>query len=165
MKKEPEKAMLRDVEVDPYYKSCIDFEPALINDEFARLSGDLGYWNEKLADALKAELTAKMELERRESQLYLTFKEAPEGKKNPTENAVAAAIKLDKQYGELQLEYISAQYEYAQLKGRVHTIGKKGEMLISMGAQLRQEAAGDRRILERSFADRRAAQGGFNTED
>jgi hypothetical protein len=151
-------AKLRDIEVDDYYKQCIDFEPQLIDEEFTRLSGDLGYWNELLADAAKALLLAEWEDKKAEAKLYLLFKEPHEGKKPPTEAAVDAAIKCDPNYEKVHLAYIEAQYEHTQISGRVKTISKKSEMLVSMGAQIRQERDGDKRILERSFAERRARE-------
>lgn len=149
-------AKLRDIEVDDYYKACIDFEPTLIDDEFARLSGDLGYWNEKLALANKAVLLAEWAEKRLEAQLYLRHKEVPEGRKPPTEATVDAAIKVDPGYEKRHLEHIEAQYEQAVLAGRVRTISKKAEMLVSMGAQIRQERAGDLRLLEKAQIERRA---------
>ncbi len=151
-------AKLRNIEVDDYYKQCIDFEPALIDEEFARLSGDLGYWNEMVANASKEVMLAEWAAKKIEAQLYLKYKEPAEGKKPPTEATVDAAIKVDPAYEAAHLKFIEAQYEYTQLAGRAKTISKKGEMLVSLGAQIRQEREGDRRILERSFAERRARE-------
>jgi len=149
-------ARLRDVEIDDYFKSCIDFEPALIDEEFARLSADFAYWNEKLSDAQRALLMAEWAEEKLEAQLYLQFKEAPEGKKPPTEAAVDAAIKTHPAFEVAHLKLIEASYEATRLAGRVKVISKKSEMLVSLGASLRQEREGDKRIMERSYADRRA---------
>lgn len=151
-------AKLRDLEVDDYYKQCIDFEPALIDEEFTRLSGDFGYWNEMVANASKELMLAEWQEKKTEAQLYLKYKEPAEGKKPPTEATVDAAIKCDPTYEAAHLKFIEAQYEYTQLAGRAKTISKKAEMLVSLGAQLRQEREGDKRILERSFAERRARE-------
>jgi hypothetical protein len=150
--------MLRELEVDSYYKQCIDFEPALIDEEFTRLSGDFGYWNERLANASKEVMLAEWEEKKTEAKLYLHLKEAQEGKKPPTEAGVEAGIRAHPAYEKVHLAHIEAQYEYTQLSGRVKTISKKADMLVSMGAQIRQERAGDQRIMERSFADRRAKE-------
>jgi hypothetical protein len=152
-------AKLRDIEVDDYYKACIDFEPALIDEEFTRLSGDFGYWNEKLADAGKEVLLCEWQEKKTEAQLYLQFKEPAEGKKPPTEAAVEAAIRTHPNYEAVHLKHIEAIYAHSQLQGRVKTISKKADMLVSMGAQLRQEREGDKRIMERSYAERRARLG------
>lgn len=156
-------ARLRDIEVDDYYKQCIDFEPALIDEEFARLSGDLGYWNELVANASKEVMLAEWAQKKTEAQLYLKYKEPAEGKKPPTEATVDAAIRVDPAYEAAHLKYVEAQYEYTQLAGRAKTISKKAEMLVSLGAQLRQEREGDRRILERSFAARKERE--MNPDD
>jgi hypothetical protein len=149
-------AKLRDIEIDAYYKACIDFEPSLIDEEFTRLSGDLGYWNEKVATASKEVMLADWQEQKIEAQLYLKFKEPEEGKKPPTEATVQAAIRTHKAYEAAHLKHIEAKYEYTQLAGRAKTISKKSEMLVSLGAQIRQEREGDKRILERTFAQRQA---------
>lgn len=152
-------AKLKDIDVDDYYKACIDFEPALISDEFTRLAADFGYWNEKTAEAGKVLMLAEWEEKKTEAKLYLKYKQAEPGAKAPTEAAVDAAIRTDPIFEELHLETVEAQYTHDQLTGRLKTLSKKADMLVSMGAHIRQEKDGDKRIMERDHL-RRMTEGG-----
>jgi len=148
-----------DLEVDDYYKECIDLEPLAINEELARYVGDLAYWSEKAAQANRALLQAEWAEEKVHAQLYLLHKEGRDGKK-PTEAAVEAAIALDAAYQAAHEGVLAAQYEHDFLRGRFDTLRKKGEMLSQIAQQLRAEMGGDRRIMEREHA-RRVGRDGF----
>lgn len=152
-------ARLKDLEVDDYYKTCLELEPELINEEFARMSGDFAYWNEKYAAANKAQLLAEWQEEQAEAALYLKYKETPEGKKPPTEAAVDASVKLDPLYATAHLKTLEHQAERDYLRGVLETLRTKREMLVSMGAQLRQEEKSDIRMMEKRALQRREEAG------
>ena len=151
-------AKLKDLDIDDYLKQCIELEPEAINEEFARMSADYAYWNERYAAANKSHLAAEWEEEKVEARLYLHFKEPADGKKPPTEAAVDAAVKLSPEYDAAHLKVLEYAAERDYLRGVLETLRTKREMLVSTGAQLRQEAQGDLRMSERS-ATRRAAEG------
>jgi len=154
-------AKLHDIEIDDFLKQCIDLEPEAISEEFSRMSGDYGYWNEKYSAVNKAFLQAEWEEERTKARLYLKYKEPSiDGKKPPTEAGVEAAVVLDPAYEAAHLECLKYQAEREYLRGVLTALKTKSEMLVSAGAQLRQEAQGDLRMMERSAVHR--AAGRFN---
>lgn len=152
-------AKLIDIEIDEYLKQCVDLAPEAISEEYARLSADYAYWNEKFARANRAHLEAEWQEEKIEARLYLKHKEpAGEAKKVPTEKAVESAVKMDPLYEEAHLRTIEHQHERDYLRGVLQNLRLKAEMLVSMGATMRQEIQGDLRMRERQET-RRAAEG------
>lgn len=152
-------AKLKDLEIDDYLKDCVDLKPEFINEEYGRMSGDFAYWNEKFSAANRGLLQAEWREEKVQAQLYLAKKEAPEGKKPPTEAAVDAMVKTDPAYEQAHLDVISLQAERDYLKGILETLRTKREMLVSAGAQLREEMKGDPLIRDRVNTDRVAREG------
>jgi hypothetical protein len=127
-------AKLKDLDVSQYLKDCVDMVPEQINEEFARMSADYAYWNEKYAEANRVELVREWEVSKSYASLYLQKKFDLEaaGKKAP-EASVDAEVKTSQVYGAAMEAHIEAQAERET----------KREMLVSAGAHLRQEMQGD----------------------
>jgi hypothetical protein len=155
-------AKLMDLEVDDYLKGCVDLAPEAISEEYSRLSPDYAYWNEKLRGVSKGLLEAEYEEQKCEARLYLKYKEPDAGKKVPTEKAVESSVLLDPLFQEAHLVTLTMTAERDYLKGVLQNLRLKAEMLVSMGATMRQEIQGDLRMRERQ--DLRRAEGAFNGE-
>lgn len=147
-------AKLNELEIDDYLKQCIELEPEVITEEFSRISADYAYWNERYATANNVLLNAEFEEEKASARGYLKYKEQGDAKKVPTEEAVKSAIRLDPHYGEARMALIGAQHERDHLKGILETLRTKREMLISVGAHLRQEEKGDLHMSEKRALQR-----------
>lgn len=142
--------MIGDVEVSDFLKACVDFEPTALHEEFARMSGDYAYWNEKYSAANRVMLMRERDEKKCRAGLYLRHKEAPDGKKPPTEAAVDALVTLDPAYDEAHMALIEAQAEREHLRGILESLRTKREMLVSEGAHQRQEMSGDVQLRERA---------------
>lgn len=148
-------AKLKDVEIDDYLKECVDMVPDLLSEEFARMSADYAYWNERYAAANRRELEAEWGVSKAYSATYLRKKLALEeaGKKAP-EATVDAEVKADEAYGAAVQEHIDAQAEREHLKGVLEALRTKREMLVSAGAHQRQEMQGDMAMRDRAALKR-----------
>ncbi len=137
-------AKLKDLDVSQYLKDCVDMVPEQINEEFARMSADYAYWNEKYSEANRLELVREWEVSKAYASLYLQKKFDLEaaGKKAP-EASVDAEVKTSQVYGAAMEAHIEAQAEREHLKGILEALKTKREMLVSAGAHLRQEMQGD----------------------
>lgn len=151
-------AKLMDIEVGDYLKQCVDLEPEAISEEYARLSPDYAYWNERLRGVAKSLMNAEFHEKKTEARLYLKYKEPEEGKKPPTEKTVDSAVTLDGDYQEAHQQTLELTAERDYLKGVLKTLSLKAEMLVSMGATMRQEIQGDLRMRERQEL-RRSTEG------
>jgi hypothetical protein len=156
-------AFLMDIEVDDYLKQCVDLVPEAISEEYSRLSPDYAYWNEKMKGVVSRLLHAEFDEKQTEARLYLKYKEPGDGKKSPTEKAVDSAVLLDPIFQESHLKTLELTAERDYLKGVLKNLSLKAEMLVSMGATLRQEIQGDLRMREKHEL-RRSAEG-FNEPD
>lgn len=140
---------LQDLEVEDYLKDCVVMDPLFIQEEYVRLPADLAYWNQKYADALRAHLRAKIDLDRIEAQVYLEKREvgyASGGK--TTEATVAAQVACDARVLAAREVAVMAEAEKARLHGVVNAVSAKKDMLVSLGAHVRQEMDGDPTIRE-----------------
>ena len=137
-------AKLKDLDVPAYLKECVDLVPEQINEEFARMSADYAYWNEKYAEANRLELLRDWEKKKCFASLYLQKKFDLEaaGKKAP-HDLVESEVTTSQVFGAALEALIEAQAESVHLKGILEALRTKREMLISTGAHLRQEMQGD----------------------
>ena len=119
-------------------------EPLAIQEEYIGLPGHLAYWNNRYAAALEAALRAEHERKMAESRVLLELRAAAkvEGTK-PTVDEIEARVALSQDVRSALLDEIAAQAEKARVQGVVEAIRAKREMLVSLGAHLREEMRGD----------------------
>jgi len=136
--------------VRDYAKDCTKIMPEAIQEEFVRMPADLGFWNERCADALRAHLLAKLAKDETHSRLYIHHRErmAAAGHK-ATETQVEAAIDTDPEMHEAQLRVVDTQVDYQRARGVVDAVSCKRDMLQSLGAHIRTEMEGDLVIRNR----------------
>jgi hypothetical protein len=148
-------AKLKDVEISDYLKECVDLLPELLSEEFARMSADYAYWNERYAEANRRELSAEWERDRTYAATYLRRKlELEEAGKKAPEATVDAEVRTSKEYGAAVEAHIEAKAEREHLRGVLEALRTKREMLVSAGAHQRQEMQGDVAMRDRAALKR-----------
>jgi hypothetical protein len=147
------------IEVEQYLYESVSVEPEAIEEDLIRVSSDVAYWNERHAVAHRAHLVAKLDAERDEARLTLEHREclslewqetvakaAKEGVKaprEPTVDAVRAAVLTDPLYRAARLAEIECEAERARLRGVVSAVESKKDAVQSICATRRLEMTGD----------------------
>lgn len=122
--------------------TCI--EPLTVQEEYIRVPGDLAYWNERYAQAYRLAMLAEHTRRTVEARVQLELRAAAkaEGAK-PTVDEVAARVTTHSEVTAALLHEIETQAEKEQIRGILEAIRAKKEMLISLGAHLREEMRDD----------------------
>lgn len=120
---------------------ALDIDEFTLKAEFIRLPADMGYWNARYAEALRLHLRMKhacemcwagLDLEYREKQLEV-------GAKKLTEKGLESSIESDARYIEAKSAEVEAESERWRMRGIVDSLSAKRDMLMSLGAYVRQE--------------------------
>jgi hypothetical protein len=124
-------------------------DPLTIKEQFTELPGRLAYWNARLADAHERllEASAVVKLVTAAAQLTVRAQLAGRGEK-VTESIVDAHVACDAACVQALLVEIDAEVEKQHVRGRVDALHAKRDMLMSLGAMLREEMKGDPMIRE-----------------
>jgi len=143
-------------DLDKYLADCTNIYPETLEEEFVRLSADLAYWSGQAEKALRAHLRQKLEVERARARAALSLRLMAEktGAKL-TESKVEDAVALDPEYMAAQNALVETECAKVKHQNILHAIGAKKEMMVSLGANIRQEKEHDPVIRERA-ATRRA---------
>jgi len=131
-------------EMEEYLRKCVRIDPLDLQAEYVRISADLAYWNDRYADALRSYLMSKVDLRVLEAQLEPITRQAlidTNGK--TTEAQVKAALEGDERIVDANRALVEAEVEKNRLYGTLDAIRSKKEMLVSLGAHVRAEMAGD----------------------
>lgn len=147
-------------ELDEYLRECVRIDPHSLNDEFVRLPADYAFFNEKYRTALERSLLADAAVKRMRAGLYITSSEAvmPSGKP-ATVGYIEALVERDPDYAQAASEAIYAEADVAHVKGVLEAIRTKRDMIIQMGATVRQELQNDPAVRDRARTDRMARGG------
>ncbi len=158
------------IEVAKYQADSVQIyadTPELLDEEFKRLPGDLAYWGERYAQALRLHLDAKAgaKVTRAKRELEIREKlrsEAPtDAKGKPervTEGAVTCSLESDDQVIDADTAERIAEVEVQRIKVILDAIRAKRDMIIQLGAQYRAEMERDPslRTRARDFRDENA---------
>lgn len=141
-----------DVEEDVL--AAVQLDRDNLDAEYMRVSADLAFWTKLAADAMEAELAAKVRvdqakaaLKEAEGEAYLRVQERLAGAKpKPTVATLEAYVQTDdavrgaraRLHAEMQ-EHVRLAADRKRLDGVVSSIYTKREMLISLGAHVRKE--------------------------
>jgi len=141
-----EKGVTVNLEAD-YLKECLELSPVAIQAEFCRMASDVAFWNEEYRKVYRAYWIKKVEFEWFEKRLSLetrTMLETAELKGRVTEALIESTMKGQSQdWIKLRLELVEADCERVKLIGILESLRDKKDMLVSLGAHLREEMAGD----------------------
>lgn len=138
----------------------LSFTPENIKDAFSSQAAKYAYWSVVTAQAKNALDRKKSEIDRQEEYIRKTLmseldivvrqKLAEESSTRVTEARVTSAIYTHLRYQEaqnklyaLQNELLDLQYQYNLLSAAKDAMIHRKDMLVSMGAQLRQEFSSD----------------------
>jgi hypothetical protein len=133
-------------ELDSAVDAAVSIDPLDLQDEFRRIPADLARFNELYARALRRFLKSKARTEQVFSLVYL---ETREGGAKATEAQIKAEVAMDDRYNSALEERIEAEVEKTRLGGILDALMAKKDSLISMGANLRAEMAGNPSIRDR----------------
>lgn len=141
---------------EEYLAECLKIEPEAIQEEFVRLPGDLAYWNQQYSEALDTALKAKHNRKAVRGRRALEIRtELLEDGHKVTEGIIEASTDSDPDYVAACNAEAEAEAEKARIYGILDSVRAKKEMLVSLGAQLRQEMEHDPTIREQVGARRR----------
>lgn len=153
---------LHDVEVDDYLYRSVTIVPEALQEEYVRLPADLAYWNKRYADAYEEVAKAKVGLSRLEALLRIHHRnELVADNAKVTESMVDAAVSGDERFQRAQDDLIAADVRRVTMQGNVDAVRAKREMIVSVGAQIRAEMAGDPTIRKQHEAARGYPSGGL----
>jgi hypothetical protein len=150
------------MDIDQYMYDSVSITPEALSEEFARVALDLAYWNAQYADRLREHRLAEMSQKRTKAMLYIKHRvllqEAdPKGK--TTEAQVDAAVLMDEDMVICDTNAITTEVEKEKARGVLDAVRAKREMVVSLGAHIRAEMAGDP-ILRSQLANTAAVRSG-----
>lgn len=147
-------------ESDKYLEDCQRIYPEALNEEFVRLSADLAYWSRKSEEALRAYLRQELEVDRAKARADQTVraKADVEGRKL-TVAQVEAAVLLDEDFMAAQDQLVEDRVAKEKAQNVLRAISAKKEMLVSLGANVRQEMENDPVVRARVAIDREQRKG------
>lgn len=133
-----------DVPIEGYLRDCVNIEPFLWVEEFARLPADFARWNELYAEATDHYLQAKLNADRVTARrsLYIRRNRALFAQTYAitlTEATIANIVAIDPEVMAAEDAAAYADRERTRIRGVLSAIGKKADALVSIGAQLRAE--------------------------
>lgn len=142
-------------ELDEYLRECVRIDAHSLQDEYVRLPADYAFWNERYRAALERSLLAEADVKRVYAGLYLSGGERvmPSGKP-ATVDWIKARIEDDQDYRQAVAESIYAEADVAHVKGILEAIRTKRDMIIQMGATVRQEMQHDPAVRDRARTER-----------
>ncbi len=127
-------------DLSEYADNCVRINPDVISSEFSKTPSDLYFWNSEYAEAVDKETRAEANRKEIAATVYLELRACKEGGgKGITEEGIKNSILVDARYKmALELEHTAAAHKL-QVMGVVDAVRAKRDLLISLGATMRQE--------------------------
>jgi hypothetical protein len=121
-------------------KECVTIDAAQLHDEFMRIPADYAYYSQQYADAKRVYLLDKMERGSIWARIRLETRETltMQGER-VTEARLDTEAEINEEYCDAKRKEIMSEVEMVKLYGILEAIKTKREMLISLGAHIRQE--------------------------
>lgn len=149
-------------DTDKLISDSINIVPEMIEEEYTRLPGDIGYWNAQFARAVRTHLMAKRLVKKTEARLTLKYSRPPEllgdalpgPWKQPSVAQLEALVQNDDELEQAEQCLIEAEVEKTRIYGIVEAVRAKREMIVSLGAHLRIEMQHDPIIRDQATAHR-----------
>jgi hypothetical protein len=117
--------------------------------EYCEFAGQYSYFTQKYATAYKAALVAKHQLDVCKQAAYIRAKETSVNGKPPTDKYAQAVSETSLEVSSAFNNYSEAEAEKVWYKNAVDVLSAKREMLISLGAKIRVEMAGNPALMEK----------------
>lgn len=130
-------------------RAAVSIEPEVIQEEYARVPQDTHHYKRLLAsvqaDVEVAELHAEREESRVHEELRRKSNDAKRGDEDyMTADDIKAKVKGSAERAKAIAAAIDKRKHRDELRAIVDAIKMKGEMLVSLGADLREQRAGNR---------------------
>ena len=121
-------------------QECVDIDTRQLELEFQRVPADYAYWSEKYADAKQDYLLAKAGRATVYARVRLETREAltMQGER-VTEARLDSEVEISDEYIAARRTEVLNEVEMVRLHGFLEALRTKREMLISIGAHVRQE--------------------------
>lgn len=149
---------LNGMDIDQYLYDSVSITPEALSEEFARVALDLAYWNAQYADRLREYREAEIQQKRTRAMLYIKHRTLlTEANGKTTEAQVDAAVLLDEDMVAADTQVIVTEVEKEKARGVLDAVRAKREMVVSLGAHIRAEMAGDP-VLRAQLANSHAAR-------
>jgi hypothetical protein len=117
-----------------------DIDEESLTEHFAEQATIFGYFAVQLAEADKLLSASKTQVEQAYAEADAFYRESYNSlEQKYTEAVIRGDVLLDEDYNEALDNQRDAQYNVAILKSIVNALRMKADMLISMGAHMRQE--------------------------
>jgi hypothetical protein len=143
-----------------YLREAVRIDPLSLQDEYIRLPADYAFFNEVYRKKLEAHLLAEAEMKRIfAGQMMVASERVMPNGKSPTVDQQKALVESSEEYVEAKREAIGAEVDMVEARGVLEAIRTKREMLVSLGATVRQEMQHDPAVRDRARADRAAREG------
>ena len=129
---------------DSYLRSCLSVNQADLPSEYIRVSADYGYWAERFAAVDEETARLKTRLEMVDAKLSIEIEtelraDGLGGTRGPSDKKVRHRVLGHQVYRGALNDYQSMNGERERLNQILKAIQVKKEMLISLGATMRQE--------------------------
>lgn len=125
-------------------KKTWEIDPALIDEEFIKLPGELARYSQLHVEASQDAEQADFNLEIIEASISLTIRDhAKNLGEKVTVDYVQAKMRVDPKWQAARRDAIEARTQEAAAKAMVNAVLAKRDMLISYGAHLRAQWGGD----------------------
>ncbi len=148
------------MDIEQYLYDSVSITPEALSEEFARVALDLAYWNAQYAERLREFRMAEIDQKRTKAMLYIKHRLLlTEANGKTTEAQVDAAVLMDDAMVQADTNCISTEVEREKARGVLDAVRAKREMVVSLGAHIRAELAGDP-ILRHQLANTRAVRDG-----
>ena len=149
---------MKDVEYAAAVADATRIMPEALQEEFTRLPADLAYWNEQYSRAYREYLRAEMFRKEVEAQLGILLRDHLQAMgSKATVSEVEQRVLTHDQYRSAKEAEIEAETAKVRAWGVVEALRAKREMLVSVGAHVRAEMAGDPLVRQRAHADQAVA--------
>lgn len=127
-------------DLEGYRDECVNIDRSDLQTEFCRVPGDLAFWAERLASTESRIMEAKVNIDRVRSKIDQDVRAAFQARGDKlTEARISVLVDGDMQLAAAQTALAAAMHEKSRLRGIVDAIALKGQMLMSLGAIVRQE--------------------------
>jgi len=138
-------------ETDRDLRRVVKIEPTAIQEEFAQLPSDLNRWGYLLAEAGEIVDRAALDLKEWDAQERLRIRNTAEekGMKTPSVDLIDSLVYANERYRKLREAIIQADRIREEVSATVEAVRAKKEMLISLGATMRQEVEAGRELVIR----------------
>jgi len=128
------------MEAKDYQRQCVTIDDQNLHVEFCRVPADFAYWSSQYAGAKDCYMKAKLEREITRARLRMELREMlVQSGERVTEARIDSEVDVNPEWEDVRTREIEAEIDVVRLHGVLESIRTKREMLISLGAHVRQE--------------------------